>query len=319
MHYYSRKKRRLWLKGEQSQHYQLVKEIFLNCDDSCLLIKVEQVAGACDLGYHSCFNRVLEKEGFSETGKLVFDPRISYGDKYTDKILLGIPSGSLKEMSMNLLELAGISIIAKSERSYKIELANNDKMQIFMFRAQELPKLVEEGKLDAALTGIDMVKESSADVRDVCNLNYNKRGRGNVSIAIAIPQDKDIFHLKDLKGSKIATSYPNLSKRFFSDMEIPVDVIPSIGATEGKVPLLADAVIDLVESGATLQANGLKPILKIIDTSVHFIANNNAWGYTWKRRNLELLQENLVAAAKLLPINSRKIVRLPSIHSDIEQ
>jgi ATP phosphoribosyltransferase len=107
--------------------------------------------------------------------------------------------------------------------------------------------------------------------------------------------------------------YQNLACSFFEKMGISVNVILSHGATEGKVPLIADAIIELVETGTTLQANHLKPIMKLLETTVHLIANNGSWGYTWKRRGLEEIAVKLKDASLMLPINTKHNVDLPDV------
>ncbi len=310
MHYYSRKKRRIWLKGEQSGHYQLVKQVFLNCDNSCLLIKVEQIGGACDLGLKSCFDKVLKGEKFENTGVRVFDPHDVYGEKFTQEIHLGIPSGSLEKMTFHLLELAGYEVEKMSERSYHPKIVNAPDLKLFMARAQELPHLVAQGFLDAAITGMDLVEEAEVSVRDVFDLGYNKLGLGPVILALAIPLQTSMKSLKDLDGKRVASAYHNVTQRFFSDRGISVHIVPSVGATEGKVPLIADAVVELVETGVTLQANDLKPVLKLYETTVHLIANNESWGYTWKRRRLEEIADRLAGAAQKLPRSPKNVLQL---------
>jgi ATP phosphoribosyltransferase len=317
MHYYSRKKRRIWLKGEQSGHYQFVKEVFLNCDNTCLLFKVEQVGGACDLGLRSCFDKVLKGEEFESTGVKVFDPQDVYGERFTQEIRLGIPSGSLEAMTFTLLELAGYEVERESPRSYHPRVINDPDLKLFMARAQELPIIVEQSFLDAAITGLDWVKETGASIRDICDLGYNKSGLGSVALVLAVSDRVALNSLKELEGKRVATTYPNLTRQFFSDRGISITIITSAGATEGKVPFLADAVVELVETGETLRANHLKPILKLCETSAHLIANNESWGYTWKRRRLEEIADRMTSAAGKLPQNPKRKIELPTSEASL--
>lgn len=311
VHYYSRKKKRIWLKGEQSGNYQIVKEIYLNCDNTCLLIKVEQIGGACDQGYKSCFDKVLVNGEFVEDGIKIFDPQSAYGKNYSPNIILGIPSGSLEPMTFTLLNQAGYKLIRSSERSYHPVIENEPNIKILMARAQELPCLLDEGIIDAAITGLDMVRESGfSSIRDIADLCYNKLGIGPVILSLAVPNDISIDNMQYFQDKRIATAYPNITTQYFNEKEITVKVIPSIGATEGKVPLIADAIVDLVETGITLEANFLKPVLKIWDTTVHFITTNKVWGYTWKRRALEKISSRLVIASQNLPPNPKRIIDL---------
>jgi len=306
VHYYSRKKKRIWQKGEQSGNYQLVQKIFMNCDNTSLLIQVNQLGGACDMGYRSCFEKVLKDGEFVNAGTKVFDPQKAYGNNYTENILLGIPSGSLEEMTFQLLKLADYKIKRESNRSYHPTILNDININLVMARAQELPFMVSEGAIDGALTGMDLVKDSGLDIRDLCDLRYNKLGLGPVMVMLAIPENRTIAALKELNGSRIASMYQNLVSLFFDSRGIKVTVIPSLGTTEGKVPLIADAVVELVESGETLRANGLKPVFKLFETTVHFVANNASWGYTWKRRKLEEIVSRLMEASDKLPKNAKK-------------
>lgn len=308
VHYYSRKKQRIWLKGEQSGHFQNVREVFLNCDRTCVLIKVEQVGGACDLGLKSCFDKVLQGGEFKSAGREVFDPHDAYGENFTSAILLGIPTGSLEKMTLKLLELAGYETRRESTRSYSPEVANCPDLRLCMARAEELPLLVGEGRLDAAVTGMDMIQDAQVSVRDLADLGYNKLGRGPVLLALAIPCETTMQSLQDLEGRRVATAYQNLTRRFFGERRISVHIVPSIGATEGKVPLLADAVVELVETGETLRANHLRPVLKVHETTAHLVANNESWGYTWKRRNLEEISGRLTEASQQLPQNPKQCI-----------
>ena len=156
---------------------------------------------------------------------------------------------------------------------------------------------------------MDLIENAEVTVRDVCDLKYNKLGLGSVVIALAIPKEENIDGLKSFEGKQIATAYQTLTQRFFHLNGISTKIIPSIGATEGKVPFVADAVVELVETGKTLKANNLKPILKIYETTAHLIANNESWGYTWKRKRLEEIAERLTEASQKLPRNPKNVLQ----------
>lgn len=310
VHYYSRKKKRIWLKGEQSGNFQFVKDIFLNCDNTSLLIKVEQIGGACDQGLRSCFDKFLNDGEFVRRGTKVFDPRDAYGENYSEELILGLPSGSLEAMTFHLIELAGYQV-DRTTRSYHPEINNSPSLKLIMARAGELPLFVERGVVDIALTGLDMIVDSGVSVQVVRNLKYNKLGLGPVALALAIPDDMAVGSLYQLEGMRVATAYTNLARRYFENLGITVQIIPSAGTTEGKVPLIADAIIDLVETGSTLKANHLKPIAKIFETATHLIANNESWGYTWKRKKIEEIACQFGEAALQLPTNPKISVLLP--------
>lgn len=315
IHYYSRKKQRIWMKGEQSGNFQYVKDIFLNCDNTCLLARVEQIGGACDQGYKSCFDKKFVDGDFKYSGDQVFDPQNAYGTNYTDKIVVGIPSGSLENMTFELLKLAGFEIEREGNRCYFPKIKNDPTIELIMARAQELPSFLEGGQLDLAITGSDLVEDSGASLHDLTSLGYNKLGLGSVSLALAVPNNSAIVNVRDFDGKRIATMYPNITQRFFLSHNVSVMIIPSIGATEGKVPRFADAIVDLVETGSTLKANNLTPIFSIFETTVHLYTSHITWGYTWKRRKIESLAELLVSASQKLPPNPKTCVQLPKLES----
>jgi ATP phosphoribosyltransferase len=312
VHYYSRKKQRIWLKGEQSGNYQNVKEILLNCDNTSLLILVEQIGGACDQGLKSCFDKVFSGGEFVSTGSMAFDPKDAYGKNFTDEIILGIPSGSLEQMTFELLNLANYDIERDGNRCYHPIIKNEPTIHLIMARAQELPLFLDQGMVDVIVTGLDLVSDSEIAFRDLADLRYNKLGIGPVSIAVAVSEDAIIQHIEDFTAKRIATAYPNITKRFFDSLGINITPVPSLGATEGKVPYLADAIVDLVETGFTLRSNSLKPIIKIFDTTVHLFTNNSIWGYTWKRRKIEQIAQKLQEASKKLPRNPKNCPTLPT-------
>jgi ATP phosphoribosyltransferase len=182
-----------------------------------------------------------------------------------------------------------------------------------MARAQELPYFVAQGLLDAAITGMDMIEEAGVSLRDVCDLGYNKLGLGPVALALAVPQSLMIRSLNDLEGKRVATAYPNLTQLYFNGKDVSIQIIPSLGATEGKVPFIADAIVELVETGNTLKSNKLKPVFKLFETTVHLVSSNATWGYTWKRRNLEIIVEKLRNAARRLPKNTKMPIEIPGV------
>jgi ATP phosphoribosyltransferase len=218
-------------------------------------------------------------------------------------------------MTFRLLQLAGYEVQRVSDRSYHPKIVNAPDLTLFMARAQELPLFVEQGILDAALTGMDLVEDASVSIRDVADLGYNKLGLGSVTLALAIPHNMTLTSLKELEEKRIATAYQNLTQKFFRERGITVQILPSAGATEGKVPLIADAIVDLVETGATLEAHQLKPILSLYKTTVHLIVNNSSWGYTWKRRRLEEIGSKLEEAAQKLPQNPKRRIELSDMAS----
>ena len=311
--YFSRKKNRVWLKGEKSGHYQLVKQVSLNCDNTCLLVRVHQIGGCCDLGLKSCFDKVLEGDVFVSAGDKVFDPGEAYREEYTKGIVLGIPTGSLRDMTIKLFELADLQLELQSEYANEHSVRNVSDIRIIMTAAQLLPVLVNRGLVDAAITGRDWVEESGASVKNVCDLGYNKLGLGPVGLALGIPHSSDISSLNDLNDRRVVSVYENLVQTFFGSRGIRVLVSPPSSVQSKELPSQTDAVVDLIETGATFHSKQLTPVLKLFDTSTHLIANTESWGYTWKRRRIEQIASKLKVAATKLPLNRKTNVLLRSV------
>jgi len=189
VHYYSRKKKRIWMKGEESGHFQHVREIHLDNDNDTLLIKVKQIGGACEDGYRSCFDKLYVKKDFVPIGQKIFDPEKVYKN-YSNTIILVIPSGSLYSSTIMLLGLAGFQLNLRGDRSFKPKLRNHKNIKLVVARAQEIPHIIETGQVDIGLTGADMVEEYDADVTDLADLKYNESGIGDVTWVLAVPKEK---------------------------------------------------------------------------------------------------------------------------------
>ena len=312
VHYWSRKKKRLWMKGEESKNYQYVKEIYIDNDNDTLLIKVKQIGGAVEDGYRSCFDKMINGEKIIEVGKKVFDPKKAYKN-YSETIVFAIPSGSLYSATIMLLGLAGFQLELRGKRSYKPSIRNNTKIKLVIARAQEIPRIIESGRADIGLTGIDLVKEDDVSVTDLVDLEYNEGGIGKVFWVLAVPKnEKNKYkNLKAFEGKKIATELPNITKEYFEKNDISVKIEKSIGATESKAPFFADAIVDLTETGKTLKDNGLIPLYKIRESTTHLIAHNHSMAYGWKRRKIEEITEKLKRASKKLSKSPKKLIKLP--------
>ena len=174
------------------------------------------------------------------------------------KIKIGLPKGSLQNTTISLFEKAGYSITLK-ERSYFPSI-DDPEIECMLIRAQEMARYVENGVLDAGLTGKDWIKENNADVVEVANLVYAKQGLGKVKWVLAVPNDSKIKSVKDLEGKKIATEAVNLAKNYLKKNKVKADVEFSWGATEVKPPKLVDAIIEITETGSSLRANNLKMV-----------------------------------------------------------
>lgn len=207
-----------------------------------------------------------------------------------------IPKGSLEEQTLLLFKQADLTI-KKTDREYN-PLINDPRIKrIKILRPQEIPTYVEQGYFDLGITGLDWIKESGSDVLEVADLPYSKQGAGNVKIVIAVPQeDLTVNSAADIKPhSRVSTEYPNLTKAYFDNLRIPIEVFFSYGATEAKVPELVDVVVDLTETGSTLRKNGLKIVDVITESSTKLIANRKSWEDPEKRTAIEEIRTLLLA------------------------
>jgi ATP phosphoribosyltransferase len=210
------------------------------------------------------------------------------------KLKLGIPKGSLQDATIALFERAGWRIFANG-RSYFPSI-DDVEIECMLVRAQEMARYVEHGALDAGLTGNDWVLENESDVERVTSLTYSKVSRGTVKWVLAVPEDSPFQKPEDLAGKIIATELVEFTKRYFAAKNIPVKVEFSWGATEVKPPLLADAIVDVTETGSSLKANRLRVIDVLMESETQLIANHAAWADPWKRRKLENISLMLNAA-----------------------
>jgi ATP phosphoribosyltransferase len=241
------------------------------------------------------------------------------------KILrLGLPKGSLQESTLKLFRRAGYHINV-STRSYYPEF-DDPEIEGMLIRAQEMAGYVENGIIDCGLTGKDWILEQGASVQEVAELVYAKEGQRPVSWVLAVPNDSKIRRVEDLKGKRIATELINYTKRFLRSRGVKAEVDFSWGATEVKPPKLADAIVELTETGSSLRANNLRIIETLFESTTRFIANRKAWKDRWKRQKMEnlvlLLRGALSAEDKVgLKMNveeknlKKLLSMLPSMHS----
>jgi len=202
-----------------------------------------------------------------------------------NKLKLGIPKGSLQESTVQLFKKAGFKI-SVNERSYFPSI-DDDEIECMLIRAQEMARYVEDGVLDCGLTGMDWVLENNADVVKVADLIYSKSGLRKVKWVLAAPIDSKIKSVKDLEGKKIATEAVNLTKQYLKKNKVSAEVEFSWGATEVKPPKLADAIVEITETGSSLRANNLKIIDTIMESNTVFIANKNAWKDEKKKKKMD--------------------------------
>jgi ATP phosphoribosyltransferase len=203
------------------------------------------------------------------------------------KLRLGLPKGSLQEATLALLARAGLQVYV-SPRSY-FAGTNDPEMECMLIRAQEMARYVEHGALDAGMTGFDWVTESGLEVVTVADLIYAKQSRGKVRWVLAVPEDSKVQRPEDLQGATIATELVAVTSRYFQQRGIDVKVEFSWGATEVKPPTLADAIVEVTETGSSLKANRLRIIEAILESNTQIIANKNAWNDGAKRQKIENL------------------------------
>ena len=198
------------------------------------------------------------------------------------KLKFGIPKGSLQKATIHLFEKSGWRINVNG-RSYFPDI-NDDAIECSICRAQEMSRYVESGAIDAGLTGKDWIEENGSDVEVVDDLVYSKVSQNPARWVLAVPKDSSIRRLEDLKGRKIATELVNYTRRYFEERDIDVQVEFSWGATEAKVVSgLADAVVEVTETGSTIRAHGLEIIHEFMQSNTQLIANRDSYTDPWKR------------------------------------
>ncbi len=202
-----------------------------------------------------------------------------------NKLKLGLPKGSLQESTLLLFRKAGIKI-SVGDRSY-FPSCDDEELEIMMVRGQELSRYVEDGVFDAGLSGYDWIKETKADVKEIAELIYSKQGYRPVKWVLAVNQDSPVKKVKDLEGKRIATELVNVVKKYLAKNKVKAKVEFSWGATEAKAPYLADAIVELTETGASLRANKLRIIDTVMESTTRFIANKRSWENIWKKRKIE--------------------------------
>jgi ATP phosphoribosyltransferase len=203
------------------------------------------------------------------------------------KVRIGIPKGSLQEATLQLFARAGLRVYT-SARSY-FAATGDPEIECMLIRAQEMARYVEHGALDAGLTGLDWVVESGLDVIAVTDLIYAKQSRGKVRWVLAAPEDSAFRQPEDLAGRIIATELVQVTRNYFRDKGVDVQVEFSWGATEVKPPMLADAIVEVTETGSSLRANRLRILDTVLESNTQIIANKLAWADCEKRRKIENL------------------------------
>ena len=216
------------------------------------------------------------------------------------KLRLGLPKGSLQDATIQLFARAGFNVYVNS-RSYFPSI-DDPEIECMLIRAQEMARYVQDGVLDAGLTGLDWVQEqqlaggSGHALTTVCNLVYAKQSFGKVRWVLAAPEDSPFRTPQDLEGRTIATELVRVTQDYFSRIGISVQVEFSWGATEVKPPVLADAIVEATETGSPLRANRLRILDTVLESNTQLVANAPAWADAWKRTKLENIALLLEAA-----------------------
>ncbi len=237
---------------------------------------------------------------------------------------IGLPKGSLQDSTFHLFSKAGYKISSTS-RSYFPNI-DDPEMKAMLIRAQEMSRYVEDGTLDVGMTGRDWVLENGSKVQEVAELIYAKAGLRPVRWVLAAPANSKIKSVKDLEGKKIATELVNVSKRYLKKNGVEAQVEFSWGATEAKPPELADAIIEVTETGSSLRANNLVILETVMESNTVVIANLNAWKDPWKKKKIEnlcLLLKGALAAEEKVGLkmnvprkNLEKVLKvLPALNS----
>ncbi len=225
------------------------------------------------------------------------------------KLKLGLPKGSLQDTTLELFRRAGYEI-SVNPRSYFPRI-DDEEIECMLIRAQEMARYVEDGILDVGLTGKDWILENGAEVVEVADLIYAKQTFGKVRWVLAVPEGSSFQSVKDLEGKIIATELVKVTERYLAERGVRAKVEFSWGATEVKPPVLADAIVEVTETGSSLRANGLRIVETVLESNTKLIANRAAWQEPWKRQKAEtiviLLKGAIEAAGKVgLMLNVRK-------------
>ena len=222
----------------------------------------------------------------------------------------GIPKGSLENATIDLFRRAGFNITTSS-RSY-FPAIDDPEIECMLIRAQEMARYVEDGVLDAGLTGRDWVEECEARVETVADLIYAKQSFGKVRWVLAVPEASPFRCVKDLEGKVIATELVGITKRYLAAHGVKAKVEFSWGATEVKPPELADAIVEVTETGSSLRANKLRIIDTVLESNTQLIANLDSWRDEWKRRKLQDIRMLLEGAINALG----KVGLMLNVHRD---
>lgn len=210
------------------------------------------------------------------------------------KLKLGLPKGSLQDATFALFERAGFSIRVSS-RSYQ-PVVDDETLEPILLRPQEIPLYIQQGVIDAGLTGLDWITDTGAVVHELCELRYSKLTNNPIRVVLAVHEDSPVQSVKDLEGKRIATEYVRLTERYLRDQGTVAQVEFSWGADEVKVPTLVDAIVVNTETGNSLRAHNLRIVDTLLTSTTRFVANVSAMADPWKRERIESLEILLTGA-----------------------
>ena len=230
-----------------------------------------------------------------------------------NKIVLGLPKGSLQDTTFLLMKKAGFNIKLGS-RSY-VPVVDDPEIEARLIRAQEISRYVEHGMLDVGMTGHDWILENGSNVVEVTDLVYAKQGMRPVRWVLAVPNDSPIQSVKDLQGKRIATEAVRLTQRYLDKNKVKAEVEFSWGATEVKAPELVDAIVEITETGSSLRANNLRIVETVQESTTRLIANQAAWADPWKKQKINQLALLLNGA---LTAESRVLIKMNVNKKDLE-
>jgi len=218
------------------------------------------------------------------------------------RLRLGIPKGSLQDTTQKLFQRAGFDLRI-SGRSYYPDI-DDPEIQCILIRPQEMSRYVGQGVLDCAITGLDWILENDADVAELADLRAPWPNYGVVRWVMAAKQDAPFASVRDLQGRRIATEAVGMTRRFLAEHGVSAEIEFSWGATEVKPPILADAIVDVSETGSSLRANNLKVLHVVLESTPRFVANHRSLAHDWKRAKIErvlmLLKGAIAAATRVL-------------------
>jgi len=241
------------------------------------------------------------------------------------KLKLGLPKGSLQESTFELFRKAGYRI-SSNDRSY-FPVCDDEELDIMLIRSQEIPRYVQDGMLDAGLTGYDWIRESRVVVQEVAELVYAKSGYRPVRWVVAVPASSGIRTVRDLAGKKIATELVHVVEEYLAGKKVRAQVEFSWGATEAKTPYLVDAIVELTETGSSLRANKLSIIDEVLVSTTRLIANTRVWNKNaWKREKINSLALMLGSALRAegmvglkMNIREKDITRVTALLPSLKQ